>query len=878
MVSSSEHATFHDLRDSSEWSSCCNSDNKVAVRLGHRRKHSPIRPLKNPGMPTNVVFDGDLFDLNGEQLLLDECGHIEEHSSSSIGPICTEAALVSQGTDLISQRLLKYGIVPLQRKTIHACKATNSVKQAAQEVHRWLFVEGGHFRSVQALMTNYCIFVRDILGIPVDRLFYGGLGLHPKLTAFTWKWEIDEFIFREMPEDIFERRHEIFSPHEPFCVLERGLADFVRIKASNDFIPPDTEKWFRQGKYVDYYALPDIHRSESKGSLAWATKDPNGFTDDHITFFEITLPALTTVLRLHTNDLVLRTLTERMEREIKDRTKQLEEANRQLEQANDRLACQSKKQIEHFACMSHEIRTPLNCIVGMASLLLEKNSDIMTPDVADSIQMIHSSADLLHAVVDDVLDYSKMESGVFEVDIRPTNLQDALSAVLHALQEKAAQQSLKIVASFGPTLPFIVETDPRRLQQILYNLLGNACKFSKRGGQVEFHVSLESDSDSSNNTLCSKVSGHSLRFSIKDYGKGIHEKDFETIFQPFNQAGKETQTVYGGTGLGLSITRALVDRLGGSISVDSKVGEYSEFAVTLPFQGNTIDVPRVMEAFRTTTIIVLGSTEPRNDPFRPCVADLYGLDIVTVNDWAQLKSLLLEYPQEYSKHLMIVAPVDKCNRTQFQEIRDRSNRCTLITHGKAHPPEEASIHWQSLQNVFPTSALVQMIEKNRLVDNTTMKCCGHEIVMTNKDSKLLNFENNAEPISDEEPVLASPLILIAEDNVVNQKVLVRVLKNLGIHNVDIVGDGKEAVDACAQKSYTLVFMDMQMPAMNGLEATKVIKSQKTSLATKVVFCTAHTSDNFREQVYEVGADGFISKPYNVSKIELCLREHIGICL
>jgi signal transduction histidine kinase len=174
---------------------------------------------------------------------------------------------------------------------------------------------------------------------------------------------------------------------------------------------------------VDYFALPDIYRNESKGSLAWATKDENGFVDEHIAFFELTLPALTTVLRTHTNDLVLLTLTHR--------TQELVEANQKLMRAMDQLAIQSQKQREHFACMSHEIRTLLKIVSLEFRLYYWTRPQTLCPEVTESMQMVNTSADLLAAVVTQVLDYSKMESGVFQVDVRPTNLQDTIDMVVH---------------------------------------------------------------------------------------------------------------------------------------------------------------------------------------------------------------------------------------------------------------------------------------------------------------------------------------------------------------------------------------------------------------------------------------------------------------
>ena len=231
-----------------------------------------------------------------------------------------------------------------------------------------------------------------------------------------------------------------------------------------------------------------------------------------------------------------RDLIDSMEKQIEDRTNELGTANTNLELANAQLAVQSAKQLEHFACMSHEIRTPLNCIVGMSSLLLEESEGpSMDPMQADSIRMINTSGELLRAVVDDVLDYAKLESGSFEVDMKSTKLQDTLDSVLYSISQKMQDKNVRLRTHFTPTVPEYIETDSRRLQQVLFNLLGNAGKFSKTNSVIDLSVSLIKASSQSYSNESSEIQDL-IRFSVRDYGKGIEKKDFETIFQPFSQA------------------------------------------------------------------------------------------------------------------------------------------------------------------------------------------------------------------------------------------------------------------------------------------------------------------------------------------------------
>jgi signal transduction histidine kinase/CheY-like chemotaxis protein len=802
--------------------------------------------------------------------------------------------------------------------------APHHVQKAVEEMDRWLFVEGGTFEDVEALMTRYSQHVRRCYGLPLDRL-YCGIGLHPKLTAHLWRWEANEFHHREMPPNVFERRNELFSPDEPFLVLEQGRAEFVRIKDTDGHIPPQTEIWFREGKYKDYLALPYTHKGICKGGLAWSTKCPNGFSDDDIQFIELTHPTLTTILALLANDLVLTTLTDRMEKEIEDRTTELTKANDRLGQANAQISQHSAKQLECFACMSHEIRTPLNCIVGLSSLLMESNE----MKESDSMRMIHSSAELLMGVVNDVLDYSKLESGNYAVDIQPTDLQSTLESVVHSC-ESVLERGVTIRVSYCGILPRIIETDHRSLQQILSNLLGNAGKFSRDGTSIDFNVNVVEES-----------SHNKLRFIVRDSGKGIAKSDYESIFMPFSQASKDSQTVHGGTGLGLSITKKLVEKLGGTVGVDSRLGEYAKFTVELPFRGKIIDRKYFQEKLADTTIVVLdpgnpGGTAPMQDeyiPFCPSVVKTFGLSVLRSPNWMDLE-IKLRSPSPEQHHFVIIVQEELQKHDSARErieglIGEKS--CTWFTFGSGKCSDRR--HFKSLTRVFPSVLLGTLCDEvdierakraacvgggrsrggshnddDKLSSASLAPHVGHQensrsnehgspnipgrmcsdgqsTTMTSlRKEATLNTDHltgvtNPSPVpaGRKPPTINLPRnlrVLYAEDNKVNQKVLARILTRLGVSAIDIADNGLDAVRKAEDQEYDCIFMDMEMPVMDGLEAcTEIIRRNARA---RVVFVTAHALSGFKEKAIAAGAIDFVPKPVNLQQIDSILQRVEGL--
>ena len=459
-------------------------------------------------------------------------------------------------------------------------------------------------------------------------------------------------------------------------------------------------------------------------------------------------------------DQLHRDLIDSMEKQIEDRTNELENANRDLARANQQLAIQSARQLEHFACMSHEIRTPLNCIVGMSSLLLD-DADEMDPMHADSIRMINTSGDLLKAVVDDVLDYAKLESGSFEVDIKPTNLQETLASVVHSISQKVQEKNIRLRTHFSAQLPLELETDSRRLQQVLFNLLGNAGKFSKPDSVIDLSVTLMDEQHVTSPT------GKIIRFSVKDYGKGIDKADWKTIFEPFSQASKETQNVYGGTGLGLSITSKLVHRLGGVVGLDSQLGKYTEFTVDLPFAGKAVDVEYVRAKLSKTTLLLVMPAKkfdysfseyqilPEPEPFDSAVSEIYSLDVERCTSIQQVEEVMKNrIADDKNRHFALMIDEKFFYMgipDQLESIVDPS-QFTLITVGPHYSiPLTKDWHLKSLLNFFP-AALLETIHSYAETQRKAWYSEGTEMTPAEKSSALREAGAEIHKKNDDIPV------------------------------------------------------------------------------------------------------------------------------
>ena len=519
--------------------------------------------------------------------------------------------------------------------------------------------------------------------------------------------------------------------------------------------------------------------------------------------------------------------------------------------------------------------SPLNCIISLSHLLLENT---LTPKQDESLKLITSSADLLLAVINDVLDYSKLESGKMDLETRKESLQVILDSVIYAMEAKAKERNVTLVTNFDPSVsPFMI-TDGVKLQQCLYNLLGNAIKFSLPGSPVELHLTMApptqpcgvnfySPTDESEETFSANFGNDQrvLKFSITNRGEGIAKEDMKKIFQPFRQssAGKVSKD---STGLGLAITAKLIHALGGRISVESEKGGQTTFTAEFPSDASEpIDTEELSDKLQDSTVALIfhdGDVISRMES----VWEAYGLENATLSSMESLK-MQLRHGTISGKHLIILVDENIYDQASFKDIvrfakrRGSRHRITLMTVGTNHVLSFEKSHIRSLLRMLPTVLLEHLsMQVPDLNPNTALgfKRCTSCDVHANTNS-YTNYR-----------------VLVADDNLINQKVMTRMLNRIGIENIDVAKDGQEAVDLEAANAYDVILMDVEMPRVDGIEACKIVrkrhaKKYSKALQPKVVFVTGHKKSDFGITCHKAGATSFISKPCKLVDMKECFE-------
>lgn len=500
---------------------------------------------------------------------------------------------------------------------------------------------------------------------------------------------------------------------------------------------------------------------------------------------------------------------------------------------------------QFLSTMSHEIRTPLNAVIGLSGLLTDSNLNDTQKEYS---QTIKRSGESLLSIINNILDYSKIESGKLELEESEFNLKELIEMVFDLTSSINVKDDLELLYRLEENVPEFIIGDSTRLQQVLINLVANAIKFTSNG-HILVNVSFLNEDDST------------LKFEIKDTGIGIPENRMDRLFQSFSQVDASSTRKYGGTGLGLVISKKLVEAMGGTISAKSTLNKGSTFIFTISIRVSTrkkdaIPSPIlkgkkmfILDDNLTNLEILkrqLERTEVHVDTFSNPKEILSSAEAFSNYDLGILDMQMPEFNgidvAEKLRTYFDIKTLPLVLLSSVHELKDQNQR--------------------RLFNLY----LTKPIKQTQLLNNL-------ERIFRSSDSYKSDIVKSNTPLS----LLSGKIsILVAEDNLINQKVVIRILERLGL-STDIAQNGQKAIDMAQNKKYDLIFMDMEMPVLDGLEATKKLKLIEKSLPKipKIIAMTANALPGDKERCLQAGMDDFVTKPITVESIKTILKKWFG---
>ena len=537
---------------------------------------------------------------------------------------------------------------------------------------------------------------------------------------------------------------------------------------------------------------------------------------------------------------------------LADRINLERKENEHLIKERQRAELDAHTKSEFLAHMSHEIRTPMNAIIGFTDLAMRTDQESKRMGFLANIRM---ASQTLLTILNDILDLSKIEAGKLVLERKEFRLNLVMEKLGAMFSQLAGEKNIELTLSIPPRLPKVVIGDAIRLEQILVNLVSNALKFTERG---EVAVGVTKDSASAGRTV--------LRFSVRDTGIGLTAEQSKHLFQPFMQADQSTTRKYGGTGLGLNICRQLVERMGGTIGVSSTPGVGSTFSFTVPFdvpeensllQGAQAVVPNRLRGLRT---LVVDDSETARKVHDLMLRSL-GLAPESVAGGEEAVRRFAESPYQLVLMDWKMDGMDGLEASRRIRALPQGNSVPIIMV-TAHPSDELS------RRMFP--GLVSATLSKPLTPSDLFDTLMH-LFDAPLDTKRMQTKLSETSGADK---LRGARILLVEDNLLNQRLAMEILQGMGM-KVDVANDGREGLTAVAQGNYDAVLMDMQMPVMDGLEATRRIREQPAFERLPIIAITANVLPRDRDRCLDAGMNDFIPKPINPEKLIRVLGKWIG---